>query len=113
MSRLCYGELSPNQVLSVSENLSRSGFSRLHVRIALGKTNLWVHLLLPLLQRALQRLGDFPCRCMEELKQRLEERQPDLPLFATTAPSYPSSVPKTGKSDGSATAAMASSAVIK
>jgi hypothetical protein len=59
-------------------------------------------------QQSLRRLGDAPARSMEHLAQRLAERivppepvgqetqsQKSLPLFAMTAPSGASSVPKT------------------
>jgi DDE superfamily endonuclease len=36
-----------------------------------GKTNQWIHLLLPLLQTALRQLGDAPSRSLEALAQRV------------------------------------------
>ena len=37
-----------------------------------NKANQWIHTLLPVLQQALQKLGDTPARSMEELAQRLK-----------------------------------------
>src|SRR5258708_15039085 len=36
-----------------------------------GKTNQWIHVLLPVLQEALRQLGDAPSRSLEALAQRL------------------------------------------
>jgi len=36
-----------------------------------GKTNQWIHVLLPVLREALRQLGDAPSRSLEELAQRL------------------------------------------
>jgi hypothetical protein len=72
-----------------------------------GKTNQWIHLLLPVLQEALRQLGDAPSRSLEALAQHLTvpvdalatvvapEQTPDAaptaeaapPLFAMMAPS--------------------------
>ena len=73
-----------------------------------NKANQWIHTLLPVLQTTLRRLGDAPARSMEQLAQRLAESivppepvgqeaqsQESIPLFAMTAPSGASSVPKT------------------
>ena len=73
-----------------------------------NKANQWLHTLLPVLQTTLRRLGDAPARSMEQLAQRLAESivppepvgqeapsQESSPLFAMTAPSGASSVPKT------------------
>jgi Helix-turn-helix of DDE superfamily endonuclease len=74
-----------------------------------GKTNQWIHVLLPVLQAALRQLGDAPSRSLEALAQRLA-RPPDTlapivagppedateaapPLFAMTAPSGASRAP--------------------
>ena len=65
-----------------------------------GKTNQWLHLLLPLLHSALRELGDAPSRTLKELAQRLalgvaEVAQATAPLFAMTEPNDPSHAPKT------------------
>lgn len=64
-----------------------------------GKTNQWIHVLLPVLRNALRSLGDAPSRSIAELKKRLA---PDTatptdittPLFAMMEPSDESRVPK-------------------
>lgn len=84
------------------------------------KANVWIHILLPLLQIALKKRGDVPCRNMEELRQRLQEqyrkeegkndlvfvlplhneidsRENTNPLFATTESRDQSRVPETRK----------------
>jgi hypothetical protein len=65
-----------------------------------GKTNQWLHLLLPRLHSALRELGDAPSRTLKELAQRLalgvaEVAQATAPLFAMTEPNDPSHAPKT------------------
>jgi len=65
-----------------------------------GKTNQWLHLLLPLLHSALREMGDAPSRTLKELAQRLalgvaEVAQATAPLFAMTEPNDPSHAPKT------------------
>ena len=65
-----------------------------------GKTNQWLHLLLPLLHSALRELGDAPSRTLKELAQRLalpfaEVAQATAPLFAMTEPNDLSHAPKT------------------
>jgi Helix-turn-helix of DDE superfamily endonuclease len=73
-----------------------------------NKANQWIHTLLPVLQTTLRRLGDAPAPSMEHLAQRLAESivppepvgheaasQESIPLFAMTAPSGASNVPKT------------------
>jgi hypothetical protein len=65
-----------------------------------GKTNQWIHVLLPVLRAALQQLGDAPSRSLADLARRLDLRITDLaeataPLFATMAPSDASRAPKT------------------
>ena len=65
-----------------------------------GKTNQWLHLLLPLLQSALREMGDAPSRTLKELAQRLalplaEVAQATAPLFAMTEPNDLSHAPKT------------------
>src|SRR5215831_7947765 len=37
-----------------------------------GKTNQWIHVLLPVLRNAMRRLGDAPSRSLEELARRLD-----------------------------------------
>ena len=64
-----------------------------------GKTNQWIHVLLPVLRNAFRSLGDAPSRSIEELKQRLalDTAVPtdiDSPLFAMMEPSDESRVPK-------------------
>ena len=64
-----------------------------------GKTNQWIHLLLPLLQQALQQLGDAPSRSLDALAERLallDEAVADAtaPLFVTMEPNDVSSVHK-------------------
>jgi hypothetical protein len=78
-----------------------------------GKTNQWIHVLLPVLQAALRQLGDAPSRSLAALAQRLavpaealatavtEEHTQDAavtgetvpPLFAMTAPRGASRAP--------------------
>lgn len=73
-----------------------------------NKANQGIHTLLPVLQTTLRRLGDAPARSLEHLALRLAESivspepvgqetqsQESSPLFARTAPSGASSVPKT------------------
>jgi DDE superfamily endonuclease len=65
-----------------------------------GKTNQWLHVLLPLLRTALREMGDAPSRTLAELAQRLalptvEIAQATAPLFAMTEPNDPSHAPKT------------------
>jgi hypothetical protein len=64
-----------------------------------GKTNQWIHLLLPVLRNAMRQLGDAPARSLEDLARRLDMPLADVdeataPLFAMTAPSDASHVPK-------------------
>jgi hypothetical protein len=64
-----------------------------------GKTNQWLHLLLPLLRTALCEMGDAPSRTLAELARRLalplaEVAQATAPLFAMTEPNDPSRAPK-------------------
>jgi hypothetical protein len=65
-----------------------------------GKTNQWLHVLLPLVRTALRELGDAPSRTLKELARRLElgvaeVEQATAPLFAMTEPNDPSRAPKT------------------
>ncbi len=80
-----------------------------------SKANQWIHVLLPVLLAALRTLGDAPARSLTALAQRLgvaeadaatvvtplEEKPvllapaPAAPLLHMTAPSGPSSAPKT------------------
>lgn len=73
-----------------------------------NKAHQGIHTFLPVLQTTLRRLGDAPARSMEHLALRLAEsmgspepvgqetqRHESIPLFARTAPSGASSVPKT------------------
>src|SRR4028118_217504 len=64
-----------------------------------GKTNQWIHLLLPLLQTALRESGHAPSRSLHLLAERLEVPQDTLaeataPLFVTMEPSDGSAVQK-------------------
>lgn len=64
-----------------------------------GKTNQWLHVLLPILRDALRTLGDAPARSIEELRKRLaphpvELHEASTPLFAMMEPSDESRVPK-------------------
>jgi hypothetical protein len=65
-----------------------------------GKTNQWIHVLLPVLRTALRQLGDAPCRSLADLARRIGVPITDVapvtaPLFAMTAPSDASHAPKT------------------
>lgn len=71
-----------------------------------GKTNQWIHLLLPVLRTALRTLGDAPARSLAALEQRLAmlgvaegdetaDEVASAPLFATTEPNGASYAPKT------------------
>ena len=64
-----------------------------------GKTNQWIHVLLPVLRAALRQLGDAPSRSLVDLARRLDMPVGDVaevaaPLFAMMAPSGVSHVPK-------------------
>lgn len=53
--------------------------------LPLGKTNMWIHVLMPVLDHMLKNLGLSPSRSIEQLKERLEvSMQP--PLFAMMGP---------------------------
>lgn len=69
-----------------------------------GKTNQWIHVLLPVLRAALRALGDAPSRSLVALGQRLslveeselhENAHQTNPLFVTTELSDASYAPKT------------------
>ena len=65
-----------------------------------GKTNQWIHLLLPVLCQALREMDDAPSRTLSELAERLalpleQLEQESAPLFVTTEPNDQSSAPKT------------------
>jgi hypothetical protein len=63
-----------------------------------GKTNQWIHVLLPVLRNGLRELGDAPTRSLTALTERLglasDEQSTLTPLFVTTEPNDASSVPK-------------------
>jgi hypothetical protein len=64
-----------------------------------GKTNQWIHLLLPLLRQALRQSGHAPSRSLQALGERLKLPQAEFgqttaPFFVTTEPSDESAVPK-------------------
>src|SRR5207244_13190845 len=65
-----------------------------------GKTNQWIHVLLPVLRTALRQMGDAPSRSLADLARRLDVSVADreeatAPLFAMMAPSDASHAPKT------------------
>src|SRR5919109_322991 len=64
-----------------------------------GKTNQWIHVLLVVLRNAMRQLGDAPSRSLQDLARRLDMPRTDVaeaatPLFAMTAASDESHVPK-------------------
>jgi hypothetical protein len=77
-----------------------------------GKTNQWLHVLLPVLRNALREMGDAPSRSLAALAQRLALGVADLneaaPLFVMTAPNDASHAPKTRMNRKAAIAARKS-----
>lgn len=82
-----------------------------------GKTNMWIHTLLPILQTTFRTLGDAPSRNLAELARRLNTRPaadtpdsaaPSPPLFATMPPSAVSRAPRTRMNRPAVTAARKS-----
>jgi hypothetical protein len=78
-----------------------------------GKTNQWIHVLLPVLPTALRQLGEAPCRSLTVLAQRLGVPMSDVtaatnPLFALTGVSDASHAPKTRMNRKAAIAARKS-----
>lgn len=64
-----------------------------------GKTNQWIHVLLPVLRTAMRQLGDAPSRSLAELAQRLAlpveaVAAATAPLFAMMEPNDASHAPK-------------------
>ena len=64
-----------------------------------GKTNQWIHVLLPVLRAAMRQLGDAPSRSIAELARRLDMPLTDVaeavaPLFAMMEPNDASVAPK-------------------
>jgi len=64
-----------------------------------GKTNQWIHVLLPLLRAAMRELGDAPARSLADLARRLDMPVTDVvesinPLFAMMAANDVSHAPK-------------------
>src|SRR5215216_1978009 len=64
-----------------------------------GKANQWIHVLLLVLRTAMRQLGDAPSRSLLDLARRLDMpvtavAEAAAPLFAMTAPSGASHVPK-------------------
>ena len=64
-----------------------------------GKTNQWLHVLLPVLPTALRQLGDAPSRSLADLAPRIavplnELMDPSIPLFVTMGPSDAFNAPK-------------------
>src|SRR5947207_14744820 len=49
-----------------------------------GKTNQWIHVLLPVLRAAMRQLGDAPCRSLVDLARRLDI--PVTDVASATAP---------------------------
>jgi DDE superfamily endonuclease len=78
-----------------------------------GKTNQWIHVLLPVLHTTLRQLGDAPSRSLAELAQRLAVPHSTVaaataPLFAMMAPSAASHAPRTQMNRKAAIAARKS-----
>jgi hypothetical protein len=78
-----------------------------------GKTNQWIHVLLPVLRTSFRQLGDAPSRSLADLAQRLDVATSEVaaaaaPLFARTAPSDESRAPKTQMNRKAAIAARKS-----
>jgi hypothetical protein len=64
-----------------------------------GKTNQWIHVLLPVLRAAMRQLGDAPSRSLVDLARRLDIAVPDVaqataPLFAMMGRNDASHAPK-------------------
>jgi hypothetical protein len=64
-----------------------------------GKTNQWIHVLLPVLRASLRNLGDAPSRSLTDLAQRLAVPSAVIddataPLFAMMEPNDASHAPK-------------------
>ena len=64
-----------------------------------GKTNQWIHVLLPVLRAAMRELGDAPARSLADLARRLDMPLTDVvesisPLFAMMAANDVSHAPK-------------------
>ena len=64
-----------------------------------GKTNQWIHVLLPVLRAAMRQLGDAPARSLADLARRLDMPVTDVvesitPLFAMMAANGVSHAPK-------------------
>ena len=64
-----------------------------------GKTNQWIHVLLPVLRAALRQIGDAPSRSISDLARRLDMPVTDVaeamtPLFAMMGPNDASHAPK-------------------
>ena len=83
-----------------------------------GKTNQWLHVLLPILRSALRQLGDAPSRSIADLARRLDVPLADVatattPLFAMMAPSAESRAPKTRMNRKAAIAARKSTMQLK
>ncbi len=78
-----------------------------------GKTNQWLHVLLPVLRATFRQLGDAPSRSLADLAQRLGISTTDVaavtdPLFAMTAPNDVSRAPRTQMNRKAAIAARKS-----
>ena len=78
-----------------------------------GKTNQWIHVLLPVLRAAMRQLGDAPSRSIAELACRLDMPLTDVaeavaPLFAMREPNDASHAPKMQMSRKAAIAARKS-----
>ena len=84
--------------------------------MAQGKTNSWLHTLLPVLRSTFRNLGLAPARSIEELAARLADALTEIPndtpteetappFFVTMAPNSASNVPKMRRNRADATAA--------
>jgi len=71
--------------------------------LPLGKTNMWIHVLLPILSRTLQHMGVAPARSIEHLRERLEIKI-DPPFSAKTEPRDRSHAPKIPRGNDSSIA---------
>ena len=83
-----------------------------------GKTNQWIHVLLPVLRAAMRQLGDAPSRSIAELARRLDMPLTDVaeavaPLFAMMEPNDASLAPKMQMNRKAAIAARKSAIPLK
>ena len=83
-----------------------------------GKTNQWIHVLLPVLRAAMRELGDAPARSLADLARRLDMPLTDVvesisPLFAMMAANDVSHAPKMQMNRKAAIAARKSAILSK